>query len=75
MYLVRPEREQPTQVCFYVRPYFLSLGMTYHVIALRYRPRRFDEVVGQEETANTLKQAVQGGRLAHAYLFAGPRGV
>ena len=49
--------------------------MAYQVIALRYRPRRFDEVVGQEETARTLAQAVESGRLAHAYLFSGPRGV
>jgi len=50
-------------------------GMAYQVIALRYRPRRFSEVVGQEETAETLRRAVVEGRLAHAYLFAGPRGV
>ncbi len=49
--------------------------MAYQVIALRYRPRRFDEVVGQEETARTLAQAIESGRLAHAYLFSGPRGV
>ena len=50
-------------------------AMGYQVIALRYRPRRFDEVVGQEETARTLAQAIESGRLAHAYLFSGPRGV
>ncbi len=49
--------------------------MVYEVIALRYRPKNFAEVIGQEETAETLKQAVKNGRLAHAYLFSGPRGV
>ena len=49
--------------------------MAYQVIALRYRPRRFADVVGQENAAQALRQAVVGGRLAHAYLFAGPRGV
>ncbi len=47
----------------------------YQVIARRYRPRRFDEVVGQEATAETLRNAIIHERLAHAYLFCGPRGV
>ncbi len=47
----------------------------YQVIARRYRPRLFHEVVGQEGAAETLKQAILKERLAHAYLFCGPRGV
>ncbi|MFQ5653895.1 MAG: DNA polymerase III subunit gamma/tau [Planctomycetota bacterium] len=47
----------------------------YEVIARRYRPRFFEEVVGQEATAETLRQAILHERLAHAYLFCGPRGV
>lgn len=47
----------------------------YQVIARRYRPRFFEEVVGQEATAQTLKQAILQNRTAHAYLFCGPRGV
>ena len=47
----------------------------YQVIARRYRPRSFDEVVGQEATAATLRNALIHARLAHAYLFCGPRGV
>ncbi len=47
----------------------------YQVIARRYRPRFFHEVVGQEATAEALRQALLQGRLAHAYLFCGPRGV
>lgn len=49
--------------------------MSYLVIARKYRPGTFDEVVGQPATARTLKNAIQLDRIAHAYLFAGPRGV
>ena len=47
----------------------------YQVIARRFRPRNFDEVVGQEAVADALKQSILQKRLAHAYLFCGPRGV
>ena len=47
----------------------------YIVSARKYRPRTFDTVVGQEALTTTLKNAVSTGRLAHAYLFCGPRGV
>jgi DNA polymerase-3 subunit gamma/tau len=40
----------------------------------KWRPRTWDEVVGQDHVVQTLRHAVRGGRLAHAYLFAGPRG-
>ncbi len=49
--------------------------MSYLVLARKYRPKTFDEVIGQETTAQTLKNAVESGRVAHAYLFTGPRGV
>jgi DNA polymerase-3 subunit gamma/tau len=49
--------------------------MAYLVLARKYRPRTFDEVVGQEAPATTLKNAVGSDRVAHAYLFTGPRGV
>ena len=49
--------------------------MAYLVLARKYRPRQFDEVIGQESAARTLKNAIGGDRVAHAYLFAGPRGV
>ncbi|MDD4900004.1 MAG: DNA polymerase III subunit gamma/tau, partial [Candidatus Omnitrophica bacterium] len=45
------------------------------VFALKWRPQNFDEIVGQNHIVLTLKSALQKGRLAHAYLFAGPRGV
>jgi DNA polymerase III subunit gamma/tau len=47
----------------------------YTVLATRYRPRRFEDVVGQEDAAAVLRSAVDGSRSAHAYLFSGPRGV
>jgi DNA polymerase-3 subunit gamma/tau len=47
----------------------------YTVIARRYRPQAFDEVVGQGHVARTLKNAILEGRIGHAYVFAGPRGV
>ena len=49
--------------------------MSYQVIARRWRPQAFDEVVGQRAITDTLKNALATDRLAHALLFAGPRGV
>ncbi|MEM1330764.1 MAG: DNA polymerase III subunit gamma/tau [Planctomycetota bacterium] len=49
--------------------------MAYTVLARRYRSRDFDEVVGQEPIARTLKNAIEAERVAHAYLFCGTRGV
>lgn len=49
--------------------------MSYQVLARRWRPQAFDEVVGQEPVTRTLKNALRQGRVAHAFLFAGPRGV
>ena len=46
----------------------------YKVIALKYRPQKFEEVVGQEHITQTLKNAIGQGRIAHAYLLVGPRG-
>src|SRR5512136_684363 len=40
----------------------------------KWRPQKWDEVVGQQHVVQTLRNAVTGGRVAHAYLFAGPRG-
>ncbi len=46
----------------------------YTVIARRWRPQQFDEIVGQEHIVRTLKNAIETGRIGHAYLFVGPRG-
>ncbi|MEK7685750.1 MAG: DNA polymerase III subunit gamma/tau [Verrucomicrobiota bacterium] len=48
--------------------------MSYQVIARKYRPQRFADVVGQEHVTQTLSNAIQQSRIAHAYLFVGPRG-
>jgi len=48
--------------------------MSYQVIARKYRPQRFSDVVGQEHVTQTLSQAIAQKRIAHAYLFCGPRG-
>jgi DNA polymerase-3 subunit gamma/tau len=47
----------------------------YQVVARRYRPQRFDELVGQEHVARGLSGAIESGRIGHAYLFTGARGV
>ena len=47
----------------------------YQVVARRYRPQRFDELVGQEHVAQALAGAIAQGRVGHAYLFTGARGV
>jgi DNA polymerase III subunit gamma/tau len=49
--------------------------MTYQVLARRLRPQRFEDVVGQEHVTRTLRAAIDAGRVAHAFLFSGPRGV
>src|SRR5205814_1821668 len=49
--------------------------MSYLVLARKYRPQRFDELVGQEHVARTLTNAIALGRVHHAYLFTGARGV
>ena len=49
--------------------------MKYQVIARRWRPKKFEEVIGQRHVVETLKAAIEKGRIAHAYLFSGPRGV
>ena len=49
--------------------------MTYQVLARKWRPQEFDAVVGQDPVTRTLRNALSSGRVAHAYLFTGPRGV
>ena len=49
--------------------------MAYQVLARKWRPQTFEEVVGQEPVTRTLQNALAQGRVAHAFLFSGPRGV
>ena len=48
--------------------------MSYEVTATRRRPQQFEDLIGQEFVAETLKNSIKTGRIAHAYLFSGPRG-
>ncbi len=49
--------------------------MSYTVIARKYRPGKFDDLIGQKPIADTLKNAISMNKIHHAYLFSGPRGV
>ena len=49
--------------------------MSYQVLAQKYRPQVFDDVIGQEAATRTLKNAISQGRIANAYVFCGPRGI
>jgi DNA polymerase-3 subunit gamma/tau len=49
--------------------------MSYRVLARKYRPQTFEEIVGQAHVATTLTNALKNKKVAHAYLFSGPRGV
>ena len=50
------------------------MSTTYQVIARKWRPQTFDDVIGQDHVVRTLKNAITRNRIAHAYLFVGPRG-
>ena len=49
--------------------------MSYQVLARKYRPQKFSEVIGQEHVTHTLKNALEQGRTAHGYIFSGHRGI
>ena len=49
--------------------------MSYQVLARKYRPQKFSEVIGQEHVTRTLKNAIAQGRIAHGYIFSGHRGI
>ncbi len=52
----------------------LLMSSAYQVIARKWRPQTFDDVVGQDHVVRTLRNAISRNRIAHAYLFVGPRG-
>src|SRR5260370_8679025 len=49
--------------------------MSYHVIARKWRPQTFEDLVGQQHVTETLKNAIKSDRVAHAYIFSDARGV
>ena len=49
--------------------------MSYQVLSLKWRPKSFDQIIGQDHVTHTLKNAISMDRLAQAFLFSGPRGV
>ena len=49
--------------------------MSYQILSLKWRPKTFDQIVGQNHVTHTLKNAISMNRLAQAFLFSGPRGV
>ena len=49
--------------------------MVHRVISLKYRPQDFDDLTGQNHVLSSLKGAIKSGRIGHAFIFAGPRGV
>ena len=53
----------------------MSNGTHYEVLARKYRPQTFSELAGQEHVSRTLQNAIDSGRVAHAFLFTGARGV
>jgi DNA polymerase III subunit gamma/tau len=55
--------------------YNLISSMSYQVLARKYRPQRFSEVIGQEHVTRTLKNAIDQQRIAHGYIFSGHRGI
>ena len=71
-----PHRPCP-RFCFAARPFsaqIATMSTAYQVLARKYRPKQFDEVVGQPHIVRTLENAIGRKRIAHAYLFVGPRG-
>src|SRR5579871_5620097 len=56
-------------------PYSRLLSMSYQVLARKYRPQKFSEVIGQEHVTRTLKNAIEQRRTAHGYIFSGHRGI
>src|SRR5260370_1270492 len=49
--------------------------MSYQVLARKYRPQRFSDVIGQDHVTRTLKNAIEQQRIAHGYIFSGHRGI
>src|SRR5438270_11549983 len=71
----RPTEALPVENLPVWKRYNLSSSMSYQVLARKYRPQRFSEVIGQEHVTRTLKNAIEQQRIAHGYIFSGHRGI
>ena len=60
---------------YYFTALFFGPIMSYLVLARKYRPETFSDVVGQDSVTRTIRNSIEHGRIAHAFLFSGPRGV
>jgi len=69
------EATLPVENLFLRQGYNLISSMSYQVLARKYRPQRFSEVIGQEHVTRTLKNAIDQQRIAHGYIFSGHRGI
>jgi DNA polymerase III subunit gamma/tau len=73
--LVMTNLDPLTRSYLWPSPVFARMfTVSYQVFARKYRPQVFDDVLGQDHVVRTLKNAIEQNRLAHAYLFVGPRG-
>src|SRR5207244_11568650 len=71
-----PPHPTPCPSAFFPAPLLMSDPATpYRVLARKYRPQTFDEVIGQEAMVRTLSNAIATGRIAHAFMLPGVRGV
>ncbi len=61
--------------CLFPTLYNQNFRMSYQVLARKYRPQKFSDVIGQEHVTRTLKNAIEQGRVAHGYIFSGHRGI
>src|SRR5271166_1442760 len=71
----RKPGDAPEQAAPNPAPQAAPPAKDYTVLARRYRPQQFSDLVGQEAVAQALANAIESGRVAHAYLFTGARGV
>src|SRR5580692_7802687 len=69
------ERDTATADMFGAAPAAAAPSAAYTVIARKYRPRTFEDLIGQEAMVRTLKNAFATGRIAHAFMLTGVRGV
>jgi DNA polymerase-3 subunit gamma/tau len=68
-------RSSAASIRFYARSLQSSLSMAYQVLARKYRPQRFADVIGQDHVTVTLMNALTQNRIAHGYIFSGHRGI